>query len=62
MKRFRHDDLSHDCESAAVAALAQNHDEGIFCAHGTQQGQEPVTTEGDKMQVTLPVAASQSFG
>src|SRR5882762_585977 len=62
MNMLGHDDISGQSKAVAVAHLTQNLDKGVSCAHGAQQRQAPVATEGNKMQVTLAVAACQSFG
>jgi hypothetical protein len=44
-----------------MALLVQNRDETFSSANRAQQGQAPVTTEGDKMERPAAVVAKQFF-
>ena len=56
-----HDYVACEGETVAIARLAQNFDEQISGVHGGKQGQPPVATAGDEVQVARSVTTVQTF-
>ena len=61
MHMIRHHQVSHQVKPVALADFSEGLHEEIAGSHGAQQRQPPVTTEGEKMQVALPVEAFQAL-
>src|SRR5712692_5875982 len=60
MHMVGHDHIAHQQESILSPNSAELLDEHIPCPRCSEEGQPPVTTEGHKMKLTLPVVALQS--
>jgi len=56
-----HEHVTCQGKAVAVAHLAQNFDEQIFGVSRGKQGQPPVATARDEVQVAQSIAAVQSF-
>src|SRR6266567_5887321 len=61
MHMVGHHHIAHKQESILSPNSAELLDEHIPCPRCCEQGQPPVTTEGHKMKLTLPVVALQSL-
>jgi len=57
-----HHDIAREGKPVTVTDLAQNLHEHILCARRGKQGQSPVTTTGDEVQMAQSVMTTQSFG
>src|SRR6266699_3460499 len=61
MHMVGHHHIAHQQESILSPNSGELLDEHIPCPRCCEQGQPPVTTEGHKMKLTLPVVALQSL-
>ena len=57
-----HHDVAREGKPVTVTDLAQNLHKHILCTRRGKQGQSPVTTTGDEVQMEQAIATAQSFG
>ena len=58
---IRHDDVTSQGKTVAVTHFSENLDKQIPGTNGGQEGQAPIATAGDEMQMTQAVATMQTF-